>query len=272
MRAGWSLLVGLLIIFSSPLVEAQETDLSMEMAKRHFKNGKDYYNVGDYKAAMDEFRKGYKLEEKPAFLFNIGRCLEGLSKHKLAIETFQSYLVMSPKARNRHAVELRIKNIRRRIAEQNKPKPKPKPKPGPTPKPEPVPKPEPIPEKKGSMGTAKIIGWTAIGLGALGAVGAGVFGALMSKSVGEYEDLYADAANNHALYANVKPTLDTYLDRADRYQALMFVSLGVGVAAAVTGTVLLILNRDGKEDNQPSKVSMGAAPGGSIGSGLKLTF
>ncbi len=58
--------------------QAHAQSLTLEMAKRHYQNGAAYYEQANYKAAMEEFNKAYKLEKAPELLYNLGRCHEGL--------------------------------------------------------------------------------------------------------------------------------------------------------------------------------------------------
>jgi len=232
-----------------------------EMAKRHYDNGAAYYSQADYKAAIDEFQKAYKLNRAPELLHNLGRCHEALGELDRAIELFEQYLRERPKAPNRVTLELRIKNLRKRL--------KPAPKPPATPATAPAPKPREVPvipppvTPQARTSPMKIAGWAAVGLGAAGLVAAGVLGGLASKETGEYEDAWSDG-----LPASEGKQI---LERAEGYEVGMFVALGVGGAAAIAGVVLLLMDRN-KEAPGDVALGLGGATLRPTAGGLAVAF
>ena len=200
--------------------QAHAQSLTLEMAKRHYQNGAAYYEQANYKAAMEEFNKAYKLEKAPELLYNLGRCHEGLGQLKQAISRYEEFLGKKPDAPNRATLELRVKNLQERL-EAARVKPKSKPKPA-------------APVKSTGGSAMKYAGWAAVGVGAAALVTGAVLGAMASKKTGEYEDAW----DSKMKYSEAKGILEA----AEGYELGMFISLGVGGAVAVAGAVLLILD------------------------------
>ena len=215
-----SILAALLLALAPAPAEAQS--LTKEMAKRHFQNGAAYYERANYTMALEEFQRAYRLEAAPELLYNMGRCHEGLGQLDRAIQRFEAFLKAKPQADNATVVQERIKNLRQQLKER-----------APTPRPvaaDPAPAPEPpAPQRTREGATMKLAGWATLGAGAAVMVVGGILGGMASQKTGEYEDGYA----RHMAYAEAQELLD----QAEGLETGMFVCLGVGAAAAVTGEV-----------------------------------
>jgi tetratricopeptide (TPR) repeat protein len=234
-----------------------EDSLELDMAKTHYDLGTKYYQQGNYEQALDEFRKAHKLQPRPKMLFNIGRCQEALGKGEQAIASFKEYLEKVPESPNRKMVELRIKNIQRRLpgekpaelAEPLKPEASPVPA---------EPEVSPEPDGEGS-GVITIAGWSAVGVGVASLVTAGVMGALALGKINAYEEAHN---TTHMPYSEARELLD----QADSYEVAGYALLGVGVAAAAAGAALLVW--DMKRGEEPvggsgeAKVSVRPTVGG----------
>ncbi len=243
--------------------DAAAQDLTIDMAKRHYQNGAAYYERANYKMALSEFQRAYKLEAAPELLYNMGRCHEGLGQLERAIARFEAFIAAKPAAKNRPTVEARVKNLRAQLAERPPAPAKPKPAPAKADaKPGPEPKPAPVPlqaDRSGGWGAMKVAGWTTLGAGAAVMVVGGVLGGLASDRTAEYEDGYA----RHMEYSEAKDILD----QAEGFETGMFVCLGIGGAAAVAGAVLLIL--DSQAEEAPAIAGLRLRP---TLSGLALEF
>ena len=91
-----------------------------------------------------------------------------------------------------------------------------------------------------------IAGWSALGVGAASLVVSVVLGAMAKGKAGEYEDAHN---KDHMLYAEAKDILNS----AEGLEKGCFVMLGVGVAAAATGAVLLLLPKKKSGDTDQAK-------------------
>jgi tetratricopeptide (TPR) repeat protein len=77
----------------------------------HFQQGRRLYQVSDYRAALDEFKRGFLLKDDPVFLFNIAQCHRQLGDRKEALTFYKRYLAGSPDAENRSQVEKLIADL-----------------------------------------------------------------------------------------------------------------------------------------------------------------
>ncbi|APR76867.1 Hypothetical protein A7982_02214 [Minicystis rosea] len=131
------------------------------------------YEKGDFRAAVELYKKAHDLRADPTLLFNLARCYEALATLpdlKEAIVYYEAYLRERGSSSDRAAVERRVEVLRQQIhllEEQSKPKAAPVVAPvasGP-PTPPPPPKRTPVP-------------WIITGIGAGGVVVGGVLGVL----------------------------------------------------------------------------------------------
>jgi hypothetical protein len=61
-------------------------------ARRAFDDGKEFYRNGDYKSAVEAFRKAYDIKPTWRLLYNIGQAEAADKRYGMALETFQAYL------------------------------------------------------------------------------------------------------------------------------------------------------------------------------------
>ena len=199
-------------------------------------------------------------------LYNIGRSAERVGKMALALRSYEAYLRALPGASNRSAVEAAIHRLRarlparvgpRRVAPgrtdtRARPRRRARPRPGGV---KPPPQTATRPQPGRALGVA---GWTAVGTGAALAVVAGVLGDLADRERSAVEN--ADPGTEW------KPGLSGRADAFDRYRTGAWVAAGVGAAALVTGTVLLIVGRKGRRAERVTLTPV-IGPGGA---GLSL--
>ncbi len=76
-----------------------------DLAKVHFERGQRMYNLGEFAAALDEYKTAYRLNPLPAFLFNIGQCHFALGDYDRAIFFYEGFLRESPSGEYRAQVE-----------------------------------------------------------------------------------------------------------------------------------------------------------------------
>jgi tetratricopeptide (TPR) repeat protein len=92
---------------------AEEPSLVQAEAEQHFHVGMRSYNLGDFAAAIREFRRAYELTEEPGLLFNLGQASRLNKQPERALHYYQTYLRLMPDAPNRSDVEQFIDSCRR---------------------------------------------------------------------------------------------------------------------------------------------------------------
>ncbi|MFO0708232.1 MAG: tetratricopeptide repeat protein [Sandaracinus sp.] len=70
---------------------AQITDLD-ERARVHFQAGTDYFERGDYEAALRELELAHQMSPRPALLYNLGSCLERMGRLDDAADRLEQYV------------------------------------------------------------------------------------------------------------------------------------------------------------------------------------
>lgn len=152
------------------LALAQEPALTPEdeaRAREIYENGATLYEEGLYEEAILAFEEAYAVSRRPALLYNIANAYERLGKWNEALDALNRYRVYA-REEEREAIERRIRNLERRMAEQAAAAP-PVSTTGSAPPPAPVdvtPPPEPVKARGGA-------GWVLLGAGGLLAVGGG---------------------------------------------------------------------------------------------------
>jgi tetratricopeptide (TPR) repeat protein len=215
-----------------------------ERAKAHFLAGQSYYDQAAYADALKEFNEAYRISKRPALLYNIARCYEGLDELDKAVASLQDYLAQSQTADDREPVQQRIKNLQGRLAarlprhppvERGEPKPAP---PQPTPPAPPAtataappatasaPASKPAPRKR-------VWTWVVggIGIGALaGALGTGIAAQM------DYSDL-----NSHCMMNVCSGNLAGEASSGKQLALATDVLWPIGAVAMVTAIVLFVV-------------------------------
>lgn len=75
---------------SGTLQEERTPDL--EKARVHFAQGVQFYNAGDYKLSLIEFRRSYELSKNCRILYNIGQVNQQLGNYTNALKALEQYL------------------------------------------------------------------------------------------------------------------------------------------------------------------------------------
>jgi tetratricopeptide (TPR) repeat protein len=70
------------------------------------------FQLGDFKHAYDCFVQAYDLKPAPEFVYNQAACLEKLGNTDAAVQAYERYLALAPKAKDGAAVRERIKKLR----------------------------------------------------------------------------------------------------------------------------------------------------------------
>jgi Tfp pilus assembly protein PilF len=253
-----STMVGLACALSISVTGAALAQSSDEDARRHFEAGMSYFNTSEYEDALREFQRSYQLSEaakRPAILRNIAAVYERMGNLEKTVETLEQYLREDPSTEEKATVELRIANLKERIAKEEKGEPvvpmppqeepaKPEPKPGPGPVPAPLEEPDRTPA------------YVAWGVGGAAALGAVVTGFLANK---RYNDRKDGCGSTPAGCSD---------DEVSGVTSMAWISTGLtGLAVVGTGvgTVLYFMAEPPKQEQGSAwapRVQAGVAPNG----------
>ena len=80
-------------------------------AKVHYQKGRSYFQLGDYRKALEEFRSAHVEKADPAFLFNIAECHRLLAEPTEAAVFYKKVIALTPPSNVLHD------DARRRVAE-----------------------------------------------------------------------------------------------------------------------------------------------------------
>ncbi len=64
----------------------------MDKARKHFAQGVQFYNTGDYKLSLIEFRRSYELSRNYRILYNFGQVNQQLGNYTNALKALEEYL------------------------------------------------------------------------------------------------------------------------------------------------------------------------------------
>jgi hypothetical protein len=90
---------------------AQAHENASAAARAHYKDGRANYQLGEYRAAIREFKEAYRLKPDATFLFNIAQCYRQLHEYGEALQLYRNYLRDAPDAKNHEEVERFIREI-----------------------------------------------------------------------------------------------------------------------------------------------------------------
>ncbi|MSP62226.1 MAG: tetratricopeptide repeat protein [Myxococcales bacterium] len=98
--------VALVVLLLGAPSSAGKEDLGH--VKELYKSGSLHFDLGQYPAALSDFKAAYLLRPDPVFLYNIAQCHRFLGNHAEAVRLYKNYLTQSPMAPNRKDVEAHI--------------------------------------------------------------------------------------------------------------------------------------------------------------------
>src|SRR5512146_2346747 len=99
----------------APLESWGQADPKKEQAKQFFETGKRFYEMQNWRAAIDQFKQAAAILPSPILDYNIAICYEKLGKPRPAVKYYQRYLQQLPKADNRAEVEAKIAALEAQI-------------------------------------------------------------------------------------------------------------------------------------------------------------
>ena len=87
-----------------------------QRARLHFESGASYYEAGEYEDALREFQRAYELSHRPQLFYNISLSYQNLGNLEEAANFLERYLAEVAEIENRANLEIRLRNLRERIA------------------------------------------------------------------------------------------------------------------------------------------------------------
>jgi tetratricopeptide (TPR) repeat protein len=116
MRGSSGLLLIVACLLFSLVPASSRADAGDEAARVHFQSGTRYFDRGEYEAAIREFSAAHELSGRPQLLYNLYLAHERLGQYPEAAETLAGYLEQVEEIESRERLELRLENLRRRVA------------------------------------------------------------------------------------------------------------------------------------------------------------
>ena len=272
MKAMLLVAASLCVAGSAGLARA-EVPFEAEIARTHYRLGTKYYGVGSYDKALEEFKKAYEAEQRPALLFNMGKCHELLGQKEQAIEAYSRYLKAVPDASNRATLELKVKNMRRALARDKAPEPAPAPvkpatqpatRPAPVVQPQPV-EPAPVEGRAGAPAWTRTAGWAALGTGGACLIAGAIVGGMVPAKQQDYQD----AAAAGQTYGELEQIADQGRTLETAQVALL---ISGGVLAAAGGGLLVYSLLGASKESAPAVVSVTPLAGPVLGFAATARF
>lgn len=259
MKPSWMLALGLGLALASlavvPGANAQSDD--DQRARMHFQSGRSYFQDGAYDRALDEFSRAYELSGRDVLLINMANCNERLGRPRVAVGNLQAYLEAQPDAPDRATIDRRIANLERLADEQDarlaaataatapattaavteEPAADPA-----IDEPVAIEATEEAIEEGGRNMLGPIIGFSTAGVGAVMMI---TFGALALSEQNSLEESCGATGS----------CTDDQVKKVDNYALVADIGLGLAVAGAAVGVVLLFVGGDDDEDEPQARVS-----------------
>jgi tetratricopeptide (TPR) repeat protein len=223
--------------------QADSPESTESGAEEHSRRGVKFYADGKLPEAVREMLKAYELAPESGLLYNIARIYQKMGQRDLAIHYLKEF-VTQPGA-DPDTVQKALQHLEalKQAPATSMPRvasPSPAPKPdSPPPEPKPAPKPEPPLEPAKPVpapppvesSSIDLLGWITLGTGGATLIAAGVLGGLALSADGVLNDPSAGLEDKRAAQQEV----EDYGLGAD-------ICIGVGVAAAAAGLVMLLVN------------------------------
>ena len=219
-------------------------------AKAAYDRGLSHYNLGEFDAAITEFKDAYAISSAPGLLFNIAQSYRLKKDYEQATYFYTTYLRLKPDAPNREDVEARLKEMDDLIKQQKEMDAK---KPTGVISPEGtgtgtgtgttttvVEKEKPQPEGGVPPKTLITAGYATAGAGAALLITGAVFGSMARSNQNDLNKL----STNMGTWS--QDAQDKY-DAGRRDNKIAIVSFIVGGAAVVTGGTLWFLGTQKKK-------------------------
>jgi hypothetical protein len=212
-------------------------------AKELFLQGDRAYSEGRYESARDAFQEAYKLSNRPQLLYNLANAYERLGRFADAVATLQKYLELV-KPKDRGTMERRIQSMNERLEVQKREREQTEREVAAREQKEREQREafEAERARRDSLArppkteTRSPLPWVFIGGGVAFAAAGAVFGGLALTARGDAKDACRELPGGLLCSASA----EKWLQQDATFSVLADIGFGVGIAAVVTGTVLLI--------------------------------
>lgn len=250
--------VVLALVVCAPTVRAAGDADKLQEAKDHYDRGMAHYELGEFGAAVEEFKAAYALSQAPGLLFNLAQASRLNKEYEQALHFYRTYLRVRPDAANRDDVEKRISELEpivemRRRAEMEKLS---------APQPLIEPKTSPADDKAQAVvvkplppgGRAERIAGIVVGVAGVGLLGAGIGLGLASLDA---QNKLSSLATQMGTWSAEQASLYQTGQRDAAAATGLYVAGGVAVA---TGVILYVVGW--KKDRARARFAIVPAPGG----------
>jgi tetratricopeptide (TPR) repeat protein len=234
--------VALVAVLGAGTAQAQEMTADDLRARTHFEAGRSYFEEGAYDRARDEFQRAYDLSRRPQLLLNLATTHERLGNYQQAINAIREYIQRVPDDPNRATLERRAQNLERlerdrragvQVTTETTT--------------------TTITQASGGGGDGLMAGAIAsYAVAGAGLVVMSIFGGLA---------LSEDSALRSGCGATASCTPEQVAN-ADTFALVSDIGMGVAIAGAATGTVLLILGLGSSGSSDQAVVAPWVAPEG----------
>lgn len=106
-----ALVVAVALVAAAPTARAAAAADALQQAKDHYDRGMAHYELGEFAAAVTEFKAAYALSQAPGLLFNLAQASRLGKDYQQALHFYRTYLRVRPDAANRDDVERRIAEL-----------------------------------------------------------------------------------------------------------------------------------------------------------------
>ena len=106
-----AVVVVLALVACAPGARAADDGDTLQEAKDHYDRGMAHYELGEFAAAVDQFKAAYALSQAPGLLFNLAQASRLNKDYEQALHFYRSYLRVRPDAANRDDVDKRIAEL-----------------------------------------------------------------------------------------------------------------------------------------------------------------
>jgi hypothetical protein len=98
------------------------TSSKKRRAKRHFNRAEVYYQQGEFRKALKEYRQVHRLSRHADMIFNMAQCHRQLGEYKKALFSYKLFLAENADAANKKEVLQLIDRMKKKLAEKEQEK------------------------------------------------------------------------------------------------------------------------------------------------------
>lgn len=247
------LILAAFVSLASSVSIAHADEASDALARNHFEAGRAYFERARYEDAAREFQEAWELSPRPSLLLNLARAYESGGHPDQAIEALTRWTEVAPSTDPMRAeVDARLGRLRAEAAARAA---------AATSNPPPTAPVVASPAVDDAPAERTSLFW--IGTGAVGLAGAS--GAILLVT-GLRASAIHDDLEEVCMPADACPaSRGDDITRGERLARTSTAFTVIGLSAAAGGAVLMILGRDGSDDDEPSVLVVPEATTTSVG-------